>query len=133
MAASATFALKAGASGVLVLAWVSPDSQVQRARRQAETPPIVLSRFPRRVAYHVVAQVKRKTSVGNAKAVLFYKLASKLKRRMVLDFVAHGRHQTGFTDRQHRHQKIGKPNYPDSAFASQEVANCGRLPALPVD
>src|SRR6266568_3801846 len=50
MAASATFALKAGVwfrRGRLVM--VSPDSLAQRARCQAETPPIVLCRFPKPV------------------------------------------------------------------------------------
>src|ERR1700758_1730655 len=48
MAASATFALKAGEwfrRGRLFM--LSPDSRAQRARCQAETPLIVLSRFPR--------------------------------------------------------------------------------------
>ena len=48
MAASATFALKAGEwfrRGRLFM--LSPDSWAQRARCQAETPLIVLSRFPR--------------------------------------------------------------------------------------
>src|ERR1700730_9931997 len=48
MAASATFALQAGEwfrRGRLFM--LSPDSRAQRARCQAETPLIVLSRFPR--------------------------------------------------------------------------------------
>jgi hypothetical protein len=48
MAASATFALKAGAwfrRGRLLM--VSPDSRDKLARRQAETPLIALCRFPR--------------------------------------------------------------------------------------
>src|ERR1700730_7462133 len=48
MAASATFALKAGVwfrRGRMVI--VSPDSWGQRARCQADTPLIVLCRFPR--------------------------------------------------------------------------------------
>src|SRR5580704_7102235 len=48
MAASATLALKAGVwfrRARLVI--ISPDSRAQRARCQAETPLIVLCRFPR--------------------------------------------------------------------------------------
>ena len=48
MAANATFALKAGVWVRRVrLLIVSPNRRAQRARCQAETPPIVLSRFPR--------------------------------------------------------------------------------------
>ena len=48
MAASATFALKAGVwfrRGLLLI--VSPDSRANLARRQAETPLSVLCRFLR--------------------------------------------------------------------------------------
>src|SRR5947209_12702493 len=47
MAASATFALKAGVWFRRArLLMVSPDSRAHRARRQAETPLSVLCRFP---------------------------------------------------------------------------------------
>src|SRR5271167_2861131 len=47
MAASATFALKAGVCIRRArLLMVSPDSQANLARRQAETPLIALYRFP---------------------------------------------------------------------------------------
>ena len=58
MAASATFALKAGVwfrrARLLI---VSPDSRAQLARCQAETPLIVLSRFPEPALSEIVIDI----------------------------------------------------------------------------
>src|SRR6266568_7083949 len=99
MAASATFALKAGVwfrRGRLVM--VSPDSLAQRARCQAETPPIVLCRFPKPALYTVGERRKFQRSKQNCECLGSSATGTLPKRKQSRWYPYVGRFLTWITD-----------------------------------